>query len=70
MLYHRSIPVLERGFGFERSLYKLPALFLDDYADLTPFLLRQAYIEALYLADKWEYDRIMRRFYIILYLNR
>lgn len=46
-----SMPVLERGTGLDRSLYRLPALLVDDFADLTPYLVRQAYVEALYRAD-------------------
>ena len=46
-----AMPVLERGVGLDRTLYRLPALLLDDFADLTEDLLRQAYVEALYRAD-------------------
>jgi len=53
-----SMPVIERGVGFDRSLYKLPALLVDDFAELTPFIIRQAYVEAIYRADSWEYKRI------------
>lgn len=56
-----SIPVIERGFGFERTLWKLPALFVDDYADLTVDIIKVAYIEALYRADEWEYERLTMR---------
>jgi hypothetical protein len=53
--------VLEKGTGLDRSLYRLPALLLDDFADATPALLRQAYVEALYRADEWDYTRITER---------
>lgn len=56
-----SVPVVERGFGFERTLWKLPALFVDDYADLTADMIRLAYVEAIYRADEWEYDRLTRK---------
>jgi hypothetical protein len=38
-------------------------LLLDDYALLTPELLRQAYVEALYRADQWEFERMTRRWW-------
>ena len=31
-----SMPVIERSTGLDRTLYKLPALQVDDFADLTP----------------------------------
>jgi hypothetical protein len=54
-----AMPVLERGIGFDRTLYRLPALLVDDFADLTPELVRQAYVEALYRVDdvSSNYDR-------------
>jgi hypothetical protein len=58
-----SLPVVERGFGMDRTFYKLPVLMLDDYADLNANLLRQAYAEALYLAEEWEYERMTRRYW-------
>ena len=58
-----SMPVLEKGTGLDRSLYKLPALLLDDFADLTPEVLRQAYVEALYRIDEWDYTRITERYW-------
>lgn len=58
-----AMPVLERGTGLDRSLYKLPALLLEDFADLSPAVLRQAYVEALYRADEWDYTRITERYW-------
>ena len=57
------MPVVERGFGMDRTLYKLPVLILDDYSDLTPEILRQAYVEALYRADDWEYERMTHQYW-------
>lgn len=62
-LYSGAVPVLERGFGMDRTLHKLPALLVDDFADLTPKLLRQAYLEILYRADEWEYERITKQYW-------
>lgn len=57
------MPVVERGMGMDRTLYRLPVLLLDDYDELTPALVRQAYVEALYRADEWEYERMTRRWW-------
>ena len=40
-LHFRSMPVLERATGLDRSLYRLPALMLDDFSQITPELIRQ-----------------------------
>ena len=58
--------MLERGVGLDRSLYKLPALLVDDFADVTPRLVQQAYVEALYRADEWDYKRITQRWWALL----
>lgn len=60
-----SMPVLERGVGFDRTLYKLPALLVDDFADLTSEMVKQAYVEALYRAslNQWDYKRITTRWW-------
>ena len=38
------IPIVEKNVGFDRSLYKLPALLVDDFADINVDLLRSAYV--------------------------
>jgi hypothetical protein len=59
----RSIPVLERGVGLDRTLWKLPALLVDDFADLTAALIQSAYVEALYRAEEWEYERLTTKWW-------
>jgi len=49
--------------GMDRTLYRLPVLLLDDYASLTIEMLRQAYIEALYRVDEWQYERMTKRWW-------
>jgi len=61
-----AMPVVERGFGLDRTLYRLPALLVDDFAVITPFMIRQAYIEALYRADQWEYKRMTKQYWVDL----
>ena len=49
-----------------RSLYKLPVLLLDDFADVSPEVVRQAYIEALYRVEEWEYTRITEKHWVTI----
>jgi hypothetical protein len=66
-----SVPVVERGFGMERTFRGLPVLFVDDFSLLTPLLLRQAYAQALYIAEEgtrspskgWNYHRVSVRYW-------
>ena len=53
----------ERGFGMDRTFHRLPVLLLDDYSNLTLPVLAQAYVEALYRADQWEYNRMTVKWY-------
>ncbi len=36
---------------------------MDDYADLTADMIREAYVEAIYRADEWEYERLTMKFW-------
>lgn len=45
-----SMPVMEKGMGLDRTVYKLPVLLVEDFAEITESLLRQAYVEALYIS--------------------
>lgn len=49
--------------GMDRTFYKLPVLLVDDFAVLTADLLRQAYVEALYRADDWEFHRLTKQYW-------
>ena len=40
-----AVAIVERGFGLERTVNRLPVLFVDDFADLSEQLLMQAYIQ-------------------------
>jgi hypothetical protein len=57
------MPVVERGMGMDRTFHKLPVLLVDDYYEVTEFMLRQAYVEALYRVDSWEYYRMSRQWW-------
>ena len=58
-----SMPVVERGMGLDRTFYKLPVLILDDFYDISTFIVKQAYVEALYRVDEWEYERLTDRYW-------
>jgi hypothetical protein len=66
-----SMPILERGVGLDRTFHNLPVLFVDDFAMLTPSLVKQAYVEALYHAEfgRWDYRRITQRWWEDLLLD-
>ena len=53
-----SIPIIERAVGFDRNLYRLPALLVEDFGVVNENFLRQAYVEALYRVDEFEYSRL------------
>jgi hypothetical protein len=45
------------------QLWRLPpALLVDDFDEVTPELLRTAYVEALYRADDFEFERLPQSF--------
>jgi hypothetical protein len=69
MLTVGTVAVIERGVGFDRTLWRLPALLVDDFYDVTPALLRSAYVEALYRADEFEYERLTQQFWQSILAN-
>jgi hypothetical protein len=64
-----SIPVLEKGIGLDKPLWKLPALLVDDFDFVTPELLRQAYVEALYRVEEFEFERLTQSFWFDFIMN-
>lgn len=42
---------------------------IEDFAELTPSLLRQAYLEALYRAKEFEYQRLTQSYWYNVILN-
>jgi hypothetical protein len=45
------------------QLWRLPALLVDDFDEVTPELLRAAYVEALYRVDEFEFERLTQSFW-------
>lgn len=64
-----SVAVLEKGIGLEKSVYRLPALIVEDFDVVTPQLLRTAYIEAIYRADEFEFERLKQSWWWSLMYN-
>ncbi len=64
-----TIVVIERGVGLDRTLWRLPALLLEDFDEITPQLLREAYVEAIYRADDFEFERLKQSFWLDVIAN-
>lgn len=64
--------MIEQGVGMDRMIWKLPVLKVDDFASVTPLLLRTAYIEALYQVDEFEFIRLTQSFWwnVIMTISR
>ncbi len=50
-------------------MWRLPALFIEDFAELTPELLKVAYIEALYRAKDFEFKRLTQTYWYSVMTN-
>eukprot|EP01042_Synura_sphagnicola_P005528 gene5528-7055_t len=64
-----TIPILERGIGLDKTLWRLPALLVDDFDLVTPALLHTAYVEALYRAPEFEFERLTQSFWWTFIMN-
>jgi hypothetical protein len=58
-----SIPVMERGFGLERTLAFLPVFFVEDFALLTEEELRNAYPVFIALRHYWRFNRLASHYW-------
>lgn len=68
-MYMGAMPLMERNVGFDKPLYRLPALLVDDWSSVTPDLLRSAYVEAMYRADEFDYARLNQQNWYDFLLN-
>jgi hypothetical protein len=41
----------------------IQVLLMDDYSEITELILRQAYVEAIYWENEWEYERLTQRYW-------
>eukprot|EP00975_Prorocentrum_lima_P071724 12939287-Prorocentrum_lima.AAC.1 len=64
-----TIVVLEKGVGFDRTMWRLPALLVEDFYEITPELLRTAYLEALYRAKEFEFKRLTMSYWFSVLAN-
>jgi hypothetical protein len=64
-----AIPILERGVGFDRTLWRLPALLVEDFDEINPEMLHEAYVEALYRKDEFEFERLTQGFWSAVIAN-
>ena len=53
----------EKGSGLDRTFYRLPVLQLEDFSEVSSDIIRQAYVEALYRVDEWDYTRLTRSYW-------
>ena len=47
----------------------MPALLVDDFDEVTPALLRVAYVEALYRVEEFEFERLTQSFWWSFIMN-
>jgi hypothetical protein len=50
-------------------LWKLPALIVEDFDQVTPELLKTAYIEAIYQIDEFEFERVTQSWWWTFLMN-
>ena len=63
-----AVGVAERGVGLDRTYWRLPVLLVDDFYDITPELLRSAYVEAVYRRKEFEFERLRQSYwYSVIY---
>ncbi len=58
-----AVAVIESGIGLDRMLWRLPALLVEDFDLVTPELLRSAYVEAIYYADDFNYEKLTQSYW-------
>lgn len=56
-------------FTFLAQLWRLPAVLVEDFDLVTPALLRSAYVEALYRAEEFEFERLTQSFWWTFVMN-
>lgn len=55
--------LLTSGNNVCLQVWRLPVLLVNDFAEVTPLLLRQAYIEAVYRADEFQFQRLTQSYW-------
>jgi len=50
-------------------MWRLPVLLVEDFAEVTPLLLKTAYVEAMYRASDFQYHRLTMSYWYTVILN-
>ena len=58
-----TVVVAEKVPGLDRSYWRLPVLLVDDFAAVTTPMLRSCYVEAMYRAQNFEFERLKQSYW-------
>lgn len=64
-----AIPIMERGFGLERTNAYLPVFWIDSYENLTPEKLADAYPLFAALRNEFDFSRLRKDYWTSLMMN-
>jgi hypothetical protein len=64
-----AIPIMERGFGLDRTYAYLPVFWIDTYYNLTATKLMDAYPLFVALRDEFDFSRLGKEYWKRLMLN-
>lgn len=67
-LHFGTIPIIERyhrpNDGWRRTLEGLPVLWVEDFSEVTPSLLRAEYIKIASKASEYQFEKLTRQWWI------
>ena len=64
-----AIPIMERGFGLERTYAYLPVFWIDSFENLTAEKLAYAYPLFVALRDEFDFSRLRKDYWTSLMVN-
>jgi hypothetical protein len=64
-----AIPIMERGFGLERTYAYLPVFWIDSFDNLTPEKLADAYPLFAALRNEFDFSRLRKQYWKRLMMN-
>ncbi|KAI2501239.1 hypothetical protein MHU86_13255 [Fragilaria crotonensis] len=64
-----AIPIMERGFGLERTYAYLPVFWIDTFDNLTPEKLAYAYPLFAALRNEFDFSRLQKKYWKSLMMN-
>lgn len=68
-LYLGVMPIVEKRVGLDKAVYGLPVLVIDDWGELTPEMVKSAYVEALYRAPDFEWHKLNQHWWYDFVMN-